>query len=117
MKAILINPEMQTISEIQIQIDNSLESMYKVMDCEMIEAPVTFDNEDTLYCDEEGLFKPQKGGIIAKDWAIPILGKVLILGSDDEGNSADVRGSIETYKDMFAWVDEAAAERHRSRYN
>lgn len=115
MKAILINPETQTISE--IQIDGGLESMYKAMDCEMIEAPVNFDNDDTLYCDEEGLFKPQKGGIIAKDWCMPILGKVLIVGSDDEGNSVDVRGTIETYKDMFKWVSETDAETYRSKFN
>lgn len=115
MKAILINPETQTISEIRIR--KGYKAIQKAIDCETIDAPVAFDNEDTLYCDDEGLFKPQKGGIIAKDWAIPILGKVLILGSDHKGNSVDVRGTIETYKDMFKWVSETDAETYRSKFN
>ena len=55
MKAILINPEDQTIKEIDIK--KGINAMYKAIDCDGFAAPVTYDNGDTMYCDDEGLFK------------------------------------------------------------
>lgn len=115
MRAILINPEDRTVTE--IQIEGGLDSMYKAMDCEMVEAPISFDNADTLYCDEEGLFKHQKGGITMKDWCMPILGKMLIVGTDEEGCDVDAVSKVKDIQKDIIWVNEADAEIYRERFN
>lgn len=115
MRAILINPENRSIKE--IQIEGGLDSMYKAMDCEVVEAPISFDNEDVLYCDEEGLFKPQKGGITMKDWCMPILGKMLIVGTDEEGCDVDAVSRIRDVRKSIIWVSECDAEWYRSHHN
>lgn len=115
MRAILINPETQTISEIRIR--KGYKAIQKAIGCENFQIPYTFDIDDDLCCDEEGLFKPQKGGIIAENWCIPILGKVLIVGSKSNGQTTDARGSVEYYKRIFNWVSETDAETYRSKFN
>ena len=114
MRAILINPEKKEITEIQIGDD--YKEIYKVIDCECFSAPVIYDNNDTLYCDDEGLFVPQKGGIIMTDWNYPILGKMLILGTDNDGNSTNAKSNIEFFTDNITWLDEEQAENYRSKF-
>lgn len=114
MRAILINPEKKEITEMQIGDD--YKEIYKVIDCECFSAPVIYDNNDTLYCDDEGLFVPQKGGIIMTDWNYPILGKMLILGTDNDGNSTNAKSNIEFFTDNITWLDEEQAENYRSKF-
>lgn len=114
MRAILINPEKKEITEIQIGDD--YKEIYKVIDCECFSAPVIYDNNDALYCDDEGLFVPQKGGIIMTDWNYPILGKMLILGTDNDGNSTNAKSNIEFFTDNITWLDEEQAENYRSKF-
>lgn len=115
MKAILINPEDKTVKVIDIEQNN--DAIYKAIDCETFACPITYDNGDTMYCDDEGLFIPQKGGIMMHDWAYPILGKILILGSDEDGNSVDVKSDIGFFVKQISWWSEQAAEEYRKRYN
>lgn len=70
-----------------------------------------------MYCDDEGLFKPQKGGIIMPDWEYPILGKIIIVGTDEDGNSTDVKSELNYFTDSITWLNEAQAEYYRERYN
>lgn len=114
MRAILINPENQTVTEIQISDD--YREIYKALGCETFTAPVVYNNEDVLYCDDEGLFVPQKGGVIMDDWAYPILGKMLVIGCDDEGNSVDAKSTIEFFTKKITWLNEKEAENYRSNF-
>jgi hypothetical protein len=116
MRAILINPADRTVTEIQIGPD--YKEIYKVIDCECFTCPVSFENEDAMYCDDEGLFKEQEGGIMMKDWAYPILGKILILGTDIEtGESQDAKSDIKELERQIRWINKATAERYRSQFN
>lgn len=113
MKAILINPENQTIKE--IELEEGIEAMYKEMDCSVFSAPITYDNGDTMYCDDEGLFKAQTGGILMPDWRYMIVGKILVLGCDNEtGESKDVETPIEFFKENIIWQNKTQVERYQS---
>ena len=64
MKAILINVENQSIE--LVEKGNDYNEIYSFIgnDCNTFAVPVTFDNNDALYCDDEALFKQIKGGFI-----------------------------------------------------
>ena len=114
MRAILINPEKKEVTEIQIGSD--YKEIYKAISCDTFSCPITYDNNDSLYCDDEGLFKPQKGGVIMEDWVYPILGKMLVLGTDENGESVDAKSDIKFFTDRITWLDEAKSERYRSQF-
>ena len=114
MRAIIINPEKKEVTEIQIGSD--YKEIYKAISCDTFSCPITYDNNDSLYCDDEGLFKPQKGGVIMEDWYYPILGKMLVLGTDENGESVDAKSDIKFFTDRITWLDEAKSERYRSQF-
>lgn len=114
MRAIIINPEKKEVTEIQIGSD--YKEIYKAISCDTFSCPITYDNNDSLYCDDEGLFKPQKGGVIMEDWVYPILGKMLVLGTDENGESVDAKSDIKFFTDRITWLDEAKSERYRSQF-
>lgn len=114
LKAILINPENKTVTV--IELERGLDAIYKAMDCDIFACPITYPNEDSLYCDDEGLFKAQKGGVIMKNWNYPILGKMLVIGSNDEGDSVDVKSTVEFFTEQIKWLSEDEAENYRSQF-
>ena len=115
MKAILINPEDRSVT--YVELDKGLDPIYKILDCDCFACPIVYGNNDAMYCDDEGLFKPQKGGIIMPDWEYPILGKIIIVGTDEDGNSIDVKSELNYFTDSITWLNEAQAEYYRERYN
>ena len=94
MKVIKIDSLKEEISI--IDINGSLESIYKELNCTIVEAPIILDNEDTLYDDEEGLFVSEsKGGFMFSIYHSPLMGNGLIIGSNDEGENVDVKSTLE----------------------
>lgn len=91
MKAILIDPDTQTVAV--CEHDGGLESLYKLLDCQSIEAPIQYDNNDIMYCDEESWLhisdSDNLSGFMFPNWRYPILGRGLIVGTDDEGEDVD----------------------------
>ena len=55
MKALLIDPKDNTIRT--ISYDGDYKTIYKFLDCRTFDAVYPFDNEDTIYVDDEGLLK------------------------------------------------------------
>ena len=103
-KGIKLNVETQTIEVVPLGDDYT--EIYDVIgnDCSTFEVPITFDNNDAMYCDEEALFKPFEGGIIMEGWSQPIIGNVLILGTDADGNSCDAQTCIEDLKKQIKFL-------------
>ena len=83
--------------------------------CEMFEAPVCLENEDTFYTDEEGLYHTCEGGWKLKDFRHPILGNAVIQGTNEEGESCEPLSTLEEIEAMIIWVDKDECEAHRSR--
>lgn len=118
MKALLIDPATQTVT--QIEINNNIDAIYKAMDCEMFECPVEFPNGDVLYCDEEGKLNREKligGFTYPKAWNDIIMNKALVIGTnprtgdstDCKSTPAEILNSTEWGK--LAWSPKTLAEK------
>lgn len=106
MKAILINVQTKTIEH--IEVGNDYKEIYGIIGngCTTFTCPITLDNNDTMYCDDEGLFHDQIGAIIYPEWSYPLVGNVLVMGTCAEtGETVDVRSSIEEIKEGLKFID------------
>lgn len=96
-KAILINVESQSF-EI-ILIEDGLNPIYNAIGngCDTFACPIIFDNEDTIYSDDEILLRVGdiKGGFLMRDWIAPIVNNAIVLGTDEDGESVDCKTTIE----------------------
>ena len=100
---ILVNSANQTIQYVTI---DTYKDIYKHIanQCTCFAVPVEFDNGDALYCDDEGLFHPYEGGIIMEGWDTPLVGNILIIGSDEEGESIDCKTDIFTLQRKITFL-------------
>lgn len=110
-KAFKLNVATQKIEEITLS-GNNINEIYSAIgnNCDCFGVLQVFENNDAMYFDDEGLFKPYIGGIIMDGWIAPILGNVLIIGTDNEGGNAEAKSTIEdlqskikflTYEEIF----------------
>ena len=105
MRAIIIDPQTQSVSEVEHSGD--YKEIYKFIgnDCGTFSAPIELDNGDTFYCDDEGLFHENIGGIIYPNWAYPITGRILILNTDyDTGDSQSAKSNIDSIKEGLKFL-------------
>lgn len=72
--------------------------------CTTFACPVSFENGDTIYIDDEGLYHEFQGGFIMDDWYCPIVGNGIILGTDCEGESIDPVSTLEELKSKIRFV-------------
>jgi hypothetical protein len=92
MKALLIDPEKQTIEPIEI---GGMEDIVTLVGYETIESDAIGDAGDRLYFDEECFLRGTKGRFQI-DTVIPVSGKALVVGtSGDAGSLSDVVVSVD----------------------
>jgi hypothetical protein len=103
MRAIKINVEKQIFEEIEIKDWTEIAPAIGNK-CEIFTCPITLENGDTMYCDDEALFTEQCGGIIMKDWLYPLLGNIILLNADKEGNNTPAVSQIEKLKKQIAFL-------------
>lgn len=93
-KGLLINPEEETITEVEVKtVDgNQLASMYELLDCDLVDClggGLTFlpsGCTDDIWVDDEGCFRADiDHRFELPDW-VPLIGCGLILGHDGKGN-------------------------------
>ena len=103
MRAIKINVENQTLEYVEVE---GINTYYEQIgnECSTFACPVTFDNNDGLFVDDEGLFHKNIGAFYMKDWSSPIVGNALIIGCDDEGESVDCKTTIEDLKGKIKFI-------------
>lgn len=118
MKAILIDPHARTITE--VEHDDGLDSpngIYAHCRCDLVctvnVAHWGRYSYDTLFLDDDGLSRPNQAFFTWGDYAHPLAGYGLILGCDDEGNSIAPRMTIDSVRQVVAWIaPEQARDRH-----
>lgn len=88
MRGILIDPATKTISEIDHA--GSLQALYTTLGCAQVER-VALAPLEYVWVDEEGLLKPDAGPFFQIGPNIPMAGKALCLGDDDEGGIRECR--------------------------
>jgi len=104
MKALLINPIDKTIEEVEYNGD--YKQIYKYIDASMF-GVVDIPNDDTIYIDDEGLFKDKQHFFIHKDVPTPLGGKALVLGADhDSGDSTSVHATRKELKHRITFIGE-----------
>lgn len=90
MRALLLDPTAGTVTE--VDYDGDYRSIYKLIDCETFTTVGLDDKGNTLFVDDEGLFRSMDSGefepfIIWRGYNQPLAGKGLILGTNEEGDS------------------------------
>ena len=84
MNAILIDPSTETIKLVHLN-NFKLEEMKKVIDCDLIELAITFEDlKVDIYCDEEGWLR--NGDIYGFEFdGVLIPSKALVVGCTEDG--------------------------------
>lgn len=91
MRAVLIDPENDIIREVEYSGDYN--DIYKFCDFDLFTC-VGLGNGETLFVDDEGLFKENQSFFRIGDYHSPLAGKGLILGTDEEGESVASKISL-----------------------
>jgi hypothetical protein len=104
MKAIKINVQDKSFSIVNV---NKLEDYYREIGngCHTFAVPITFDNLDSIYCDDEGLYNENIGAFVMSGWQYPLVGNAVVVGTDEEGNSVDVKTTIDWLKQRVKFID------------
>ena len=92
MKAILIDPVNQTVSEVEHDESRSLASIYELIEADCFDVVTVNMKRDGIHVDDEGLFKEDLYIFTYLDieemtHLAQLAGKGLILGCDDEGRA------------------------------
>jgi len=100
MKAILIDPKLKIINK--TNYSGNYKDISKLTECNIFTGVYPFKNcEDTIYVDDEGLLKVSNYCFTFRcdnGYVQPLMGKGLIIGCNKEGESIDVKTSIDEIK-------------------
>jgi hypothetical protein len=110
-KALKINVENQTITEVFIGNEIDCISNEIGNGCKYFCCPYEFPNNDAIYSDDDILLRNDdiKGGFMFRDWHYPIVNNAIILGTDEEGDSIDCKTSIEDLHNII-FLDEISCK-------
>lgn len=110
MKAILIDAGAQEVREIEIQPDENgctLSAIYAAIGCELIDV-VRITRTDAIFVDDVGLLRAENEFMPFFLWdgyPNPLAGNGLILGSDENGNSAEPTVTHEWVRKRVEFLD------------
>jgi hypothetical protein len=107
MRAIFIDSNDREVYEARIE-GNDFKEIRKLIGCEIITGGYSFENDDYMYVDDEGLFQSNRNGFIIN---VPgnsygeqqLIGNALIVGSDEDGNDRDATSTIEYIKSIISF--------------
>ena len=102
MKAYLIDPYECTIT--QVEYSGDFEEIYKLIDCDYFDCVGFNEFRDTLYVDDEGLYKDNKEFFMIDGYPQPLVGKALVLGTNREGDSIAPKISLTKLKKMVQFI-------------
>jgi hypothetical protein len=111
MRAYLIDPFTKTVTEVEHNGD--YREIYKLIDAETFTTVLLNSRRDTVYLDDEGLFKPldQQEFFMLRSYPNPLAGKGLVLGTNYAGDSVDPQASLEEVTNAVVWVDHELVKR------
>ena len=106
-KALQIDSKNRTIREIEIV---SLASMQRAVGGFIERVPVNLLGDDDLWCDEEGMFKPQSSFFMIVGHYMPIAGNGLVTGRETEAGIAPPRAKAAELKQLIRWMTRDQAD-------
>lgn len=95
MRAILINPVDRSVTEVEYDDNNALDSIYGHIQADCFTVVTLNSERDGIYLDDEGLFKDELYAFTIAGYPQPLVGRGLILGCDDEGGSIEPSVTVE----------------------
>ena len=106
MKAILIDSEKRKVSYVIIDKKKGIKEYYKLLKCDLFTLGMEFENQDALFVDDEGLLTltPDSMFFYIEGAYQPFAGNGLILGTDDDGDSVDVKTKLKDIKDKIRFL-------------
>ena len=107
MKAIQINSENKTVSQVNITTD--FNSIYPAIgnECTSFECVTNYKNGDGLYVDEEALLKlnDAKGAFTIEGFQGILIGNGVVIGHNKDGNTVDCKTTVEEIQKKVKFVD------------
>jgi hypothetical protein len=105
MRAILINAANRTVEA--IELESGLKPIYEAIGCTCFGGFEYNHHGDYVYYDDESLFSNPQHFVELSDEYQPIAGNLLIVGTDDQGNSTDVVCTVDDIKNDIIFMDVA----------
>lgn len=102
MKAILINPFDQTVTEVEYSGD--YRDIYKLIDAQCFDV-ARLPHRDGIFVDDEGLLNGTTHFFQHEDYPNPLAGKGLIIGCDEEGESVDCKTTLNEVKAKVSFLN------------
>lgn len=102
MKAFLINPEKQEISEIEVT-HPVLKSLYRHIGCDCIDS-LRINQNNIIWVDDEGLLKPNFYFRI-ENYPNPLAGNGVVLGIKPDGDNKDVSITLDKLKEIVSFYE------------
>ncbi|GAB2549687.1 DUF3846 domain-containing protein [Spirosoma aerophilum] len=101
MKAFLIDPTSQTITEVE---QNGLEDLYKLIGCDTVCA-VPLAAGDAIYLDDNGLYVDSPMPSFSyQGYSQPLTGKGVVVGCDEEGDDIEPNHSLTQLERRITWL-------------
>lgn len=85
MKAFLIDPKTKTIQE--VEYDGDYRHIYELGEFGCFEVVYFNTAGDSVFVDEEGMFKEDRHFFIIEGYPQPLAGKGVVLGCDEDGET------------------------------
>lgn len=108
MRAILIDSVKKTVTEIELEGD-FLQGAYKALRCDTIAIVGGHDLNDDILVDDEALLSertPEHGWCALMGQTQPVCGSMLIVGSNDEGETVGATTPLGHIKKLAAFMTE-----------
>lgn len=102
MKAILIDPETQTITE--VEYSGNYKDIYKLTGCDCFTV-VGIEDGNGIFVDDEGLFNDPRYFFLYNGYDQPLAGKGLILGTNEEGDSVDCTLTVDYIREKVKFIE------------
>ena len=103
MKAFLIDPESRTINE--VDYDGDYTSIYSFIDAQTFATAMFNQHGDTVFVDDEGLFRTPTAFFQVTGYPQPMAGKGLVLGCDmDTGDTVECTATLEWLRNHVQWL-------------
>lgn len=109
MRALVIDPVKFTVEE--VEYDNKLATAYRLLsdpengiECDLVQ-PVSIDDKNDIYVDEEGLLKNPQHFFMIDSYPDPLAGRGLVIGAPDRrGNTTAAKISLEDMRRKVIWL-------------
>jgi hypothetical protein len=102
MKLIKIDPQNRTVEA--IETPGTLQDMYEILDCRMIDVCARQDNGDALTIDDEALFLEPQPAAFSYNGYGRIHGVALLTGCDEEGETCEPTATIDEVIRNTKWL-------------